>query len=107
MNVSLRNRLSCWDSFLFFWSLILLAFALGLAALDYIEWARWCLWTALAAFVGAKLCRVVEVTLLMKEGDVVARLYVVIVNLALGAAAAYILADLIMKYQGIVFSDVA
>lgn len=104
MNDSLRNRLSCWDSFLFFWSLILLAFALGLAALDYMEWARWCLWAALAAFVGAKLCRVAEVTLLIKEGDVVSRLYIVIVNLALGGVAAYILADLILKQQGNTFS---
>lgn len=104
MNDSLRNRLSCWDSFLFFWSLILLAFALGLAALDYMEWARWCLWAALAAFVGAKLFRVAEVTLLIKEGDVVSRLYVVIVNLALGSVAAYILADLILKHQGNIFS---
>lgn len=104
MNDSLRNRLSCWDSFLFFWSLILLAFALGLAALDYMEWARWCLWAALAAFVGAKLCRVAEVMLLIKEGDVVSRLYIVIVNLALGGVAAYILADLILKQQGKAFS---
>lgn len=101
MKNDLRAQAELWNSFLYTWSMVLFVATLIAAALWAWENVRWLLWLSLAAFVGAKIIRVLEIAFLMKEAGVGSRLYLMIVNLALGGGAAYILADLLGKHLGI------
>ncbi len=93
-----KSQAELWNSFLYTWSMVLFASAIIAAALWAWENVRWLLWLALAAFVGAKLVRIIEVAFFMKEAGTACRLYLMLVNLALGGGAAYILADLLLKH---------
>lgn len=101
MKNDLKSQAELWNSFLYTWSMLLFVTTLVAAALWAWENVRWLLWLALAAFVGAKIIRILEIAFLMKEAGVDSRIYLMFVNLALGGGAAYILADLIVKHLGL------
>ena len=78
MKADLKFKAVWWNSFLFYWALIFLLFALVAAAADFFNLGRLMLWAALGAFAGAKA-----------------------VNLALGCGACWLLADLVLKHSGL------
>ena len=69
MKADLKFKAVWWNSFLFYWALIFLLFALVAAAADFFNLGRLMLWAALGAFAGAKTVRLLEVCFLMKETD--------------------------------------
>lgn len=101
MKADLKFKAVWWNSFLFYWALIFLLFAL-VAALRIFLISEAVLWRRWAAFAGAKTVRLLEVCFLMKETDTATRVYLAAVNLALGCGACWLLADLVLKHSGIV-----
>ena len=95
MKADLKFKAVWWNSFLFYWALIFLLFALVAAAADFFNLGR------LGAFAGAKTVRLLEVCFLMKETDTATRVYLAAVNLALGCGACWLLADLVLKHSGL------
>ena len=101
MKADLKFKAGWWNSFLFYWALIFLLFALVAAAADFFNLGRLRLWAALGACAGAKTVRLLEVCFLMKETDTATRVYLAAVNLALGCGACGLLADLVLKHSGL------
>ncbi len=97
----LHTRMTGMASCLFFWSLLLLATAIGAAALDYMGIGRVLLWLALGFFALSKFIRIADVAFLVKSASVLQKVYLVAVNLFLGGGALWILGDLIIKHCGI------
>ncbi len=94
----LHARMTGMTSFLFFWSLLLLAVAIVAAALDYMGVGRVLLWLALGLFALSKFIRIADVVFLVKYASILQKMYLVAVNLFLGGVALWILVDLVMKH---------
>lgn len=85
---------------MYVWAIVLLITTIVAAALWEWKDVCWLLWLALAAFVLAKAIRILEVAFFMKETGVFSRIYLLIINLALGGGALYVLVNVLAERLG-------